>query len=161
MKAWCSCSPGRGRSTPDMGKALYDAQPVFRAAIDRCDEILQPVLDRPLRSVLYPAPGETSPIDDTAYAQPALFAVEYALAEVWRSWGVQPAAVLGHSIGEFVAACVAGAIELEDALPLVAARGRLMQQLPAGGAMAAVMADRTARAGGDRAARAAASPSRR
>jgi len=132
---------GQGAQYPDMGKALYDAQPVFRAAIDRCDEILQPVLDRPLRSVLYPAPGETSPIDDTAYAQPALFAVEYALAEVWRSWGVQPAAVLGHSIGEFVAACVAGAIELEDALPLVAARGRLMQQLPAGGAMAAVMAD--------------------
>ena len=132
---------GQGAQYAEMGKRLYDTEATFRAAIDRCSDLLRDTLDRPLTSVLFPAAGETSPIDDTAYAQPAIFAIEYALAELWRSWGVQPSAVIGHSIGEFAAACVAGAIGLEDALRLVAARGRLMQQLPAGGAMAAVMAD--------------------
>jgi acyl transferase domain-containing protein/acyl carrier protein len=132
---------GQGAQYAGMGKGLYDSEAVFRAAVDRCAEILRDTLDRPLQSVLFPAPGEASPIDDTQYAQPAIFAIEYALSELWRSWGVQPSAVLGHSIGEFAAAVVAGVMTVEDALRLVAARGRLMQQLPGGGAMAAVIAD--------------------
>jgi malonyl CoA-acyl carrier protein transacylase/SAM-dependent methyltransferase len=91
--------------------------------------------------VLYPEAGEATPIDETRYAQPALFSLEYALSELWRSWGIEPGAILGHSVGAYAAACVAGVFSWEDALELVAARGRLMQGLPAGGQMAAVAAD--------------------
>ena len=132
---------GQGSQYVGMARALYDSEPVLRAEIDRCDALLRGKLPRPLLEVLYPAPGDTSPIDDTAYTQPALFALEFALARLWMSWGVVPHAVLGHSVGEYVAACVAGACSLEDGLALVAERGRLMAALPSGGAMAAVMAD--------------------
>ena len=132
---------GQGAQYAGMGQRLYDGEPAFRAALEKCDALLRPYLDRPLLSVLYPHSHAESVLDQTAYAQPALFALEYALTETWRSWGVTPGAVLGHSIGEYSAACAAGVLGLEDALKLVAVRGRLMQALPPNGAMAVVFAD--------------------
>jgi len=129
---------GQGAQYPGMASALYAAHPTFRAAIDRCAEILRDRLDRPLLSLLSPDVGPL--LDQTGYTQPVMFAVGYALAELWRSWGVEPAVVMGHSVGEFAAACVAGVFDLEDGLRLIARRAELMQSLPPGGAMAAVLA---------------------
>jgi acyl transferase domain-containing protein/acyl carrier protein len=131
---------GQGAQHVGMGRRLYETHAGFRRVMDRCDEILRDALGRPLSSMLYPEPGAPPALDDTMFAQPALFALEYALAQVWRSWGIEPALVAGHSVGEYVAACVAGVFSLEDGLALVAERGRLMQALPRG-AMAAVFAD--------------------
>ncbi|MGI9183167.1 MAG: type I polyketide synthase, partial [Longimicrobiaceae bacterium] len=135
---------GQGSQYVNMGRRLFDTQPGFRRALERCEEILRPYLQRPLTTVLYPAPGEEAEaqalLDQTLYTQPALFAFEYALSELWRGWGIEPAAVSGHSVGEYVAACVAGVFSLEEGLRLVAERARLMQAIPAGGAMAAVFA---------------------
>ena len=132
---------GQGAQYVNMGRTLYTTYPLFRQTIDRCDEILQPYLGRSLRTLLYPettADGDL--IHQTAYTQPALFAIEYALAELWRAWGIKPALVMGHSVGEYVAACVAGVFSLEDGLKLIAARSRLMGELPQTGSMVAIMA---------------------
>ncbi len=134
---------GQGSQYVGMGRQLYQTEAVFRQTLDRCDEFLRPYLVRPLLEVLYPKEIETSSdyLNQTAYTQPALFALEYSLAALWQSWGIRPSAVMGHSVGEYVAACVAGVFSLEDGLKLIAERGRLMQALPAGGKMVAIFAD--------------------
>lgn len=136
--------PGQGSQYPRMAQALYEGDDQYRACFDRCAQSLLPHLGQDLRVVLYgleadnPAGGEA--LRQTALAQPALFAVMYALARSLEARGVVPDAMLGHSLGEYVAACLAGVFTLDEALALVAARGRLMQALP-GGAMLAVQAD--------------------
>ncbi len=133
---------GQGGQYPNMGRELYESQHVFRQTIDECAAIVaaQGILDRPLLDVLYPADPNDRAVDDTRYTHPALFAVEYALAQLWLSWGVEPTALLGHSMGEYTAACVAGVFSLADGLRLVTERGRLTTQTAAG-CMAAVKAD--------------------
>ncbi len=131
---------GQGAQYFGMGSDLYKTQPGFRRTLDQCDEILRPFLERPLLSVLYGEAESGARLDETAYTQPALFALEYALAELWRAWGVEPDFVFGHSVGEYAAACFAGAFTLEEGLGLVTERARLMQSLPPSGEMAAVFA---------------------
>jgi amino acid adenylation domain-containing protein len=133
--------PGQGAQYVNMGLNLYEQESIFQEAVDRCAEILTPYLGRDLREVMYPAPDDqetaAASLKQTLYTQPALFTIEYALAQLWQSWGIQPQAMIGHSIGEFVAACLAGVFSLEDGLKLVATRGRMMWDLP-GGSMLSV-----------------------
>ncbi len=138
--------PGQGSQHVDMGRALYESEPVYRAEVDRCAELLKRHLDGlDLRTVLYPKPEAAEEcgrkLAQTSLTQPALFTLEYATARLWMSWGVQPAAMLGHSIGEYVAACLAGVLSVEHALQLVAARGRLMQTLPSGAMLAVPLSE--------------------
>ena len=131
---------GQGSQYQAMGQLLYTTQPVFRETLNHCAELVKPYLDQPLLELIYAPAVEASLLDQTVYAQPALFALEYALYRLWQSWGIEPDVVMGHSVGEYVAACVAGVFSLEDGLMLIATRGQLMQQLPAGGVMVSLMA---------------------
>jgi phthiocerol/phenolphthiocerol synthesis type-I polyketide synthase E len=125
---------GQGSQYVNMGLELYQTETIFREQVDYCAEFLKPHLNLDLRDVLYPdsSQNEEQQINQTAFSQPALFVIEYALAQLWMSWGIQPNAMIGHSIGEYVAACLAGVFTLDEALVLVAERGRLMQSMPPG-----------------------------
>jgi len=127
---------GQGSQHIDMALGLYQTIPFFKEQVNLCAELLQPHLDFDLRAILFPSRAEEKrakeQINQTRYTQPALFTIEYAMAKLWMHWGITPAAMVGHSIGEYVAACLAGVFTLADALRLVAIRGRLMQSLPSG-----------------------------
>jgi amino acid adenylation domain-containing protein len=127
--------PGQGAQYLNMGKGLYESAPTFRQHVDECCDLLKRYTGADLREILYPSTAATDDarrMDQTVNAQPALFAIEYALTRFWAELGVKPSAMLGHSVGEYVAACVAGVFSLEDALLLVARRAELMQSLPPG-----------------------------
>ncbi|BBM86753.1 type I polyketide synthase [Candidatus Uabimicrobium amorphum] len=132
---------GQGSQYTGMGKTLYETCPKFSETLDKCNAILKEFLPETLLDVLFSE--EKAPLlNQTLYTQPALFCVEYSLAKLWESWGIRPDAVMGHSIGEYVAACLAGIFSLEDGLRLIVHRARLMQELPENGTMVAVRADR-------------------
>ncbi|NES13761.1 MULTISPECIES: type I polyketide synthase [Micromonospora] len=132
--------PGQGAQYVGMARDLYRSEPVFAVELDRCAELFAAHLGEDLRTALFAADDDTGEaaraLARTAVTQPVLFLVEYALARLWLSWGVRPAAMVGHSVGEYVAACLAGVFSLEDAVALVAARGRLVQSMPSGSMLA-------------------------
>lgn len=132
--------PGQGIQYPGMAQQLYRTQPTFRHALNQCADILRTYVNVPLPSLLFSDAETSSLLQETRYAQPALFALEYALTQLWKYWGIEPDAVLGHSLGEYTAACVAGVFGLEEGLRLVAERGRLMQTVGQPGKMALVFA---------------------
>ena len=132
--------PGQGAQYVNMGRELYEREPVFREAVDRCAECLQNHLQLDIRSVLYPEAASKAQaeqqINETRVTQPTIFTVEYALARLWMSWGIKPSLLIGHSVGEYVAAVLAGVFRLDDALGVLAGRAKLMQDLPAGSMLA-------------------------
>ncbi|HKV12538.1 MAG TPA: condensation domain-containing protein, partial [Thermoanaerobaculia bacterium] len=152
--------PGVGDQYPGLARGLYQDEPVFREELDRCAELLLPHLGLDLREVLFTAAEEApdprslfgrgrprkTVLQETRIAQPAMFAVGYALARLWMSWGVRPAALLGYSLGEYTAACLAGVMELPDALALVARRARLIGELPPGALLAVPLSEEETRA---------------
>jgi acyl transferase domain-containing protein len=132
--------PGQGAQQVNMGRGLYEHEPVFAAQVDECAEVLRPLMGLDLCTLLYPQPGQeedaSRQLKETFITQPALFVVEYALAQLWMHWGVAPKAMIGHSLGEYVAACLAGVFSRNDALRILSARARMMQDLPAGAMLA-------------------------
>ena len=128
---------GQGCQFPGMGKELYQSSTVFRGAIDRCSELLNPELEQPLVTLLFNT-DDAQVLNQTANTQPLLFALQYALLCVWQSWGIRAEAVLGHSVGEYAAACAAGVMTLQDGCALISARGRLMQTRCEPGSMLSV-----------------------
>ena len=138
--------PGQGAQHCGMGAELYRTEPEYRKWIDECATVLNALLPKPLLEVMYPENPEDAEaqalLTSTQFAQPALFASEYAMARLWMSWGIEPQAMIGHSVGEFVAACLAGVFTLPDALALVATRGRLMQGQPRGSMLAVRLAEK-------------------
>ena len=127
--------PGQGSQSVNMNLELYRQEPVFREAVDECAVLIEKDLGEDIRNIIYPDESNTvstKKLNQTLYAQPAVFILQYAAAKLWMSWGLEPAAVVGHSLGEFMAAYVAGVCSLEDALKLVVARAKMMQALPEG-----------------------------
>ena len=130
--------PGQGSQYANMGKQLYEKEQVFRSEMDRCFDILKPLMPYNIDEILLPShgiaveTGSLADINNTEIAQPLLFVFEYSLARLLSKWGVKPNGMIGHSIGEYVAACLAGVFSLEDALKLVVSRGRLMREMPKG-----------------------------
>jgi len=126
--------PGQGSQYENMGYGLYRSEPLFRKEMDRCFEILHPLMENDIKGILYPGtePGEPDLINQTQIAQPLLFIFEYAMAKLMLHWGIEPYAMIGHSIGEYVAAHLSGVFSLEDAIKLVTQRGKLMQGMPQG-----------------------------
>ena len=137
--------PGQGAQYVNMGLDLYRTTPIFRDSIDRCCELLKPHLGLDLRTVLFPAEGNEQEaetrLNQTAITQPALFVIEYAMATLFTQCGIRPNAMIGHSVGEYVAACLAGVFSLEDALALIATRGRMIQALPSGTMLAVSLSE--------------------
>ncbi|MES2682083.1 MAG: amino acid adenylation domain-containing protein, partial [Pseudomonadota bacterium] len=136
--------PGQGAQHVGMGRRLYETEAVFRSAVNQCADILLPALGVDLRDVLYPKGDATQAAETlraTQLAQPAIFTISYATAKLWMSWGLQPQTMIGHSVGEFVAATLAGVFELEHALLILAERARLMQSMPSGGMLAVRLSD--------------------
>ena len=136
---------GQGAQYQNMGRELYDTERVFRDTVDKCADLLKPHISKDLRDVLFGGnepQADPSLLNETAFTQPALFTISYALAQLWMSWGIRPEAMLGHSVGEYVAACLAGVFELPDALRVVAERGRLMQQVPPGSMLAVPLSEK-------------------
>lgn len=131
---------GQGSQYCGICKELYESEPLFRGTIDQCHNIAAQFLDKPLKEVIFDQQSEQL-IHQTTYTQPALFTIEYALAKLWISWGIKPDVLIGHSVGEYVAACIAGVFGLDDALKLISLRGKLMGSLPDGGGMLNVLLD--------------------